>query len=78
MVLQPQQWEIGETGHVAIVESISGNSICTSNWNFPDRGSLTMKTFDLTALPSSVKYLTHHWDSGRNPGRYNQQGRGYY
>ncbi|KAJ9049575.1 hypothetical protein DSO57_1023045 [Entomophthora muscae] len=78
IVLQPQQGEIGETGHVAIVESISGNSICTSNWNFPGRGKLSMKTFDLRALPPSVRYLTHHWGSGRNPGRYNQQGRGYY
>ncbi|KAJ9080251.1 hypothetical protein DSO57_1027096 [Entomophthora muscae] len=78
MALQPQQGEIGETGHVAIVESISGNSICTSNWNFPIRGNLTMKTFDLRALPPSVRYLTHHWGSGRNLGRYNQRGRGYY
>ncbi|KAJ9076556.1 hypothetical protein DSO57_1024974 [Entomophthora muscae] len=31
------------TGHVAIVESASGSSICTSNWNSPHLGKTTYK-----------------------------------
>ncbi|KAI9293738.1 hypothetical protein K502DRAFT_293333, partial [Neoconidiobolus thromboides FSU 785] len=34
----------GEFGHVSIVESIiDQNTVCTSNWNFPQRGKLTLK-----------------------------------
>ncbi|KAJ9049577.1 hypothetical protein DSO57_1023047 [Entomophthora muscae] len=78
IILQPQQVLIGETGHVAIVESINGDSICTSNWNFPVRGKLSMKTFDLKTLPSSVKYLTHPSASNSTAAGNKQPGDGSY
>ncbi|KAJ9049576.1 hypothetical protein DSO57_1023046 [Entomophthora muscae] len=78
IALQPQQGEIGETGHVAIVESINGDSICTSNWNMPTQGVLTMKTFDLKTLRSSVKYLTHPSASNSTAAGNKQPGDGSY
>lgn len=59
VVFQPQPGMFGATGHVAVVESISGNMLCTSNWNLPTLGVTTMKTFDVSQIPDTVRYISH-------------------
>jgi surface antigen len=46
MVLPAHTLGSSSDGHVAIVEKVYDNGeICTSNWNAPDQGRLTMKKF---------------------------------
>ncbi|KAI0233017.1 hypothetical protein L0F63_004046 [Massospora cicadina] len=44
-------------GHVAVVESVQGSKVCTSNWNKPTPMKLTLTYFDTAQAPRDGFYF---------------------
>lgn len=59
LVLQPEPGA-GGPGHVAVVESVDGDWICTSNWNSPTPMRLTLKKMRLSELPPTAEFISHN------------------